>query len=122
MKLPMTVEWRQGRDRTLEQNGLQWMWAAEVAAQRGDVVAADVQAEWKLRHGVPILRGDSDAFRETYDKHLKPLPYAAKLKLMQDLDIGVTRLMGVKQMTRYLDTVQRECLEQGFRLTDPERG
>jgi hypothetical protein len=27
--------------------------------------------------------------------------------------------MSVKQMTRFLDTVQRECAEQGLRLTDP---
>jgi hypothetical protein len=28
--------------------------------------------------------------------------------------------MKVRQMVRYLDTVQRECLQQGIRLTDPD--
>jgi hypothetical protein len=28
--------------------------------------------------------------------------------------------MSVKQMTKFLDTVQRECAEQGIRLTDPD--
>jgi hypothetical protein len=28
--------------------------------------------------------------------------------------------MTVKQMVAYLDTIQRECAEQGIRLTDPD--
>lgn len=120
LKLPLTVEWVQGRDRTRDQNALQWLWASEVAQQLGDRDTADVQADWKLRHGVPILREDSPKFRESYDAMLKPLPYPAKLRVMRDLDFGVTRLMKVRQMVRYLDTIQRECLEMGLRLTDPD--
>lgn len=120
LKFPVTVEWRQGRDRSREQNSTQWLWAAEVASQMGDRDAADVQADWKLRHGVPILRENSPEFRETYDALLKPLPYEMKLKAMRNLDFGVTRLMNVKEMVRYLDAIQRECLENGLRLTDPD--
>ena len=120
LKLPLTVEWVQGAERTRDQNALQWLWASEVARQRGDVEAADVQAEWKLTIGVPIMREDSPEFRASYDTILKPLPYAAKLRVMRDLDFGVTRLMKVRQMVRYMDTVQRQCLEMGFKLTDPD--
>lgn len=28
--------------------------------------------------------------------------------------------MKVPQMVRYLDTIQRECAQQGIRLTDPD--
>lgn len=118
VRLPITVEWVQGADRSRDQNALQWLWAQEVASQMGDRTATEVQHEWKLRHGVPILREDSPEFREIYDTRIKPWPYAAKLDLMHF--IPVTSLMTVRQMVRYLDTVQRECLTQGLRLTDPD--
>ena len=62
VKLPVTVTWVQGADRSHEQNALMWIWAGEVAAQLGDREAADVQAEWKLTIGIPILRADDPGF------------------------------------------------------------
>lgn len=117
LKLPITVEWQQGRDRSLEQNHLQFLWANEAAQQFGDRTVGEVRADWKLRHGVPILRGDDAQFRQTYDEAIKPLPFERKLKAMEYFP--VTSLMKVRQMVQYLDTVQRECLENGLRLTDP---
>lgn len=115
---PFTVEWVQGRDRTRDQNALQWLWATEAAHQLGDRTAEEIRHEWKLRHGVPILREDSAEFRELYDKAIKPLPYHLKVKAMEI--VPVTSEMKVRQMVRYLDTIQRECLQQGIRLTDPD--
>lgn len=117
LKLPITVEWVQGRDRTKEQNRLQFLWAREAAEQRGDRTPEEQRNEWKLRFGVPILREDSPEFRETYDRLIKPLTYEQKLKAM-DL-ISVTSLLKVKQMVRYLDAIERECAEEGVVLTDP---
>lgn len=114
---PSTVEWRKGADRSLDQNALQWTWAMEAAEQRQDMTADEVQREWKLRHGVPILREDSESFRQTYDRMIKPLPYSEKLEAMRIIE--VSRIMGVRQMTRYLDSITRECAEQGIRLTIP---
>lgn len=118
MKLPITVEWVQGRDRSREQNRLQFLWAREAAEQRGDRTAEEQRSEWKLRFGVPIMREESPEFRDVYDRLIKPLPYPAKLKAM-DL-IAVTSLMKVKQMVRYLDAIERECAEEGVKLTDPD--
>lgn len=118
LKLPLTVEWTQGRARSKDQNALQWLWATEAANQLGDRTSDEVQQEWKLRYGVPILREGSEAFRASYDKHVKPLAYEDKIAFMAMLD--VTSAMKVRQMVRYLDTVQRECLQQGIRLTDPD--
>lgn len=118
LKLPITVEWVQGRDRTKDQNALQWLWATEAADQLGDRTAEEVRHDWKLRHGVPILREDSASFREIYDSAIKPLPY--ELKVASMAFIPVTSEMKVRQMVRYLDAVQRECLENGLRLTDPD--
>lgn len=118
LKWPQTLQWSAGADRSLEQNRLQFQWAREAAEQRGDMTADEVRCEWKLIYGVPILRAESEDFRSVYDEAIKPLPYALKLKAMRF--IPVTSEMTVKQMTAYLDTVQRECAEQGILLTDPE--
>ncbi len=117
LKLPVTVEWRQGRDRSLEQNRLAFLWAREAAEQRGDVTPDEVRLDWKLRHGVPIMREESPDFRAVYDKTIRPASYEDKVRLMAF--IPVSSLMTVPQMSRYLDTIQRECLEQGLRLTEP---
>lgn len=118
LKLPITVEWTLGRDRTLEQNRLQFLWAREAAEQYGDRTADEMRNEWKLRFGVPIMREDSPEFRELYDRAIKPLPYPLKIKAMSL--VSVTSEMKVRQMVRYLDAIQRECAENGVRLTDPE--
>lgn len=119
LKLPLTVTWVQGADRSHEQNALAWVWAGEAAAQLGDREAADQHAEWKLTIGIPILRGDDPDFRATYDATVRHLSYADKIKVMRDLDFPVTRLMKVRQMCRFLDQVERQCLEMGLKLTQP---
>ena len=118
LKLPITVEWVQGRDRTRDQNALQFLWATEAAYQLGDRTTTEVRNDWKLHHAVPILREESADFRAIYDRAIKPLPYEMKVRAM-DI-IPVTSLFKVKQMVRYLDRVQRECAEQGIVLTDPD--
>lgn len=117
-KLPITVSSIDGRDRTGQQNKLMWLWATEAAHQRGDVTPAEVQREWKLIHGVPILREDDEDFRETYRIAIKPLAYPQKLKAM-DL-VEVTSRMKVRQMVRFLDAVGQECAENGIVLTEPD--
>lgn len=119
LKLPITVHWVRGRDRSGEQNNLMWKWATEVAEQCGDRTPGEVQRDWKLRHGVPILRADDPEFRAFYDKALKRLTFEEKAAAMEY--VPVTRVMKVQQMRDLLDAVQRECLENGFRITDPER-
>jgi hypothetical protein len=117
-KLPITVTSVDGRDRTLEQNRLQFLWAREASDQRGDMTPDEVRCEWKLIFGIPILREQSPKFRDVYDTAIKPLPYAKKLKAMQF--IPVTSEMRVRQMVRFLDAVSRECAEQGIKLTEPD--
>lgn len=118
LKLPVTVEWTLGRDRSLDQNRLQFLWAREAADQLGDRTADEVRCDWKLRHGVPIMREASPEFRDIYDRLIKPLSYPQKAKAMQLIE--VTSLMKVPQMIRYLDAVQRECAENGIVLTEPD--
>lgn len=118
LKLPVTVSWVVGRDRSAEQNRLMWLWAQEAADQRGDMTRTEVQHEWKLRIGVPILRAEDSDFRATYDAAVKALPYEKKLALMAYMP--VTSEFKVPQMVAFLDAIERECAQQGIRLTDPE--
>lgn len=118
LKLPVTVEWVQGRDRTGEQNRTMWLWAAQAGQQIGET-PDEVQRRWKLHHGVPILREDSEDFRQFYDRSLKRLPYELKLEAMRF--VPVTSEFKVKQMIRFMDAIWKECGEQRIALTDPER-
>ena len=119
LKLPITVSWKQGMDRSLDQNALMWKWAGEFAEQMGDRTADETQRQWKLTIGVPILRSENDDFREFYDKGLRRLSYPEKLAAMQY--VPVTSIMTVPQMRKLMDAIQREAAEHGVRLTDPEK-
>ena len=118
-KWPITVAVAQGAKRTNSQNDLAQTWAREVAQQRGDDFE-DVRAEFKLRHGVPILRREHPEFKETYDRLLKPLDYEPKIKAVRDLDLSVTRMMTTKQQSEYMESIEREYRAQGFHLTSPD--
>ena len=117
-RLPFTVEWTQGRDRSLDQNRLQFLWAREAAEQRGDMTPDEVRCEWKLYHGVPILCEDSPEFRAFCRAALGPLNGEQRLKAMRF--VPVTSEFKVKQMVRYLDIIERECAERGIKLTQPD--
>lgn len=117
-KRPFTVEVTDGRDRSAEQNKLAFKWYKEIAEQSGEAVD-DVRARCKLEIGVPIMREASDKFRATYDRLIRPLDYADKLALIRDTDMPVTRLMGVGDMSRYMDAVFQRHAEFGIALTVP---
>ncbi len=119
-KLPLTVTWTQGAQRSHIQNRLAQRWFTDIATQLGDQTHEDVRAECKLRFGVPILRAENEAFRVSYDRVMKHLPYDQKLDAIKDFDLPVSRLMTVKQMTAFMDEMQKHCLAQGVHLTDPE--
>ena len=107
--------------RSTEQNRLQWLWLQE-AEQQGDQRAEEYRAEIKLRVGIPLLRAESDHFRERYDTTIKGLDYETKLNLMAEpFDFPVTRLMSVQQMTEYLERMRQYLTVQGIALTAPEQ-
>ena len=119
-KLPITVTWTQDAPRSTAQNRLAQRWFTDISTQLGDQTHDDVRAECKLRFGVPILRAENEAFRISYDRVIKDLPYENKLDAIKAFDLPVTRLMTAKQMTAFMDEMQRNWTAQGVRLTDPE--
>jgi hypothetical protein len=119
-KLPLTVSWSQGASRSGAQNRLAQQWFTDIARQLGDQTHEDVRAECKMMFGVPILRAENEAFRLSYDRTMKALPHDVKVEAIKAFDLPVTRLMTVKQMTAFIDEMQRYWPAQGVRLTDPE--
>jgi hypothetical protein len=122
-KIPFTIEIVKVNARSLAQNRLQHTWVREISQQWGDgqYTAEEVRGYCKLHFGIPILRNDSEAYRATYDKWVKPLSYEAKLAYMQvPFDFEVSRLFKTDQMTRYLDAIWKFAGEQGFVLTNPD--
>ena len=113
----LTVTVKPGEEaRSQKQNRLAFQWFKDAAGQ-GDQTPEQYRAECKLRMGVPILRRDSDEFREKYDSTLKALTYEQKITCMEFFP--VTSLMKTSQMTEFLEAVSHHFLNQGFTLTDP---
>lgn len=119
VRLPVTVTWSKGAARSLAANRLAQRWFTDISMQLGDQTHDEVRATCKLRFGVPILRSENEAFRVSYDRTMKALPYEAKVAAIMAFDLPVTRLMTVPQMTQFMDEMQRFWSGQGVRLTDP---
>ena len=117
-EIEVVVRKREKR-RSWEQNKLQRRWCKE-ASEQGDMTAEEYRGFCKLHYGVPILRRDSEEFREVYDRLIRPRDYAEKLELMQEpIDFQVTRLMTTAQKAEYLDAMYQHFTGLGFQLTDP---
>jgi hypothetical protein len=119
-KLPLTVTWAQGAARTDSQNRLAQRWFTDISTQLGDVTREEVRADCKVTFGVPILRAENEAFRQHWDGMFGALSYQKQREAVAVLDVPVTRHMTLKQMTEFMDAMQRHWSEMGIRLTDPE--
>jgi hypothetical protein len=121
-ELPCTVSMAKGAPRSIEQNKLQRKWMLELQEQ-GDQTAEEYRAYCKLHFGIPILRAESDEFKEKYDRLIRPLDYEVKLEYMKvPFDFPVTRIMTTKQTTTYLDNIYNFYSSNGLMLTVPDRG
>jgi len=119
-ELPMTVNIKKGKDRTVAQNKLQRMWMLEAESQ-GDQTAEEYRGYCKLHIGVPILRSQDDDFKAAYDAVIRPLTYEQKLKAMMiPLDFSVSRLMTTKQFSEYSKKIYEHFTSKGIKLTDPD--
>lgn len=119
MPLPFTASLTKGVSRSSEQNALQRKWLIE-AQEQGDQTAEEYRGFCKLHFGVPIMRSESDEFRDVYDRLIRPRSYDEKLELMMvPMDLPVTRIMTTKQKTAYLDMMFKHFSEIGICLTVP---
>ena len=108
--------------RTLDQNRLTFELYQAISKTLfgGDMEYA--RSDCKLRFGVPIMRRDSDSFRDVYDKVIRPHDHETKLKMMTILP--VTRLMDRSQLSEYVEMVKNEYAPKGVSfeyLEQPKR-
>lgn len=118
--MEVLVEISSGKARSLSANALSHVWYSDIAKVWHDS-AGYAKAYCKLHYGVLILRAESEAFRNLYDKGIKnTLSYPEKLEAMKILP--VTRLMDKDQMCRYLKAVQEgmAAAEMSVVLSTPE--
>lgn len=119
-KLPMVVSWEQGDSRSGQQNRLAQRWYSDISRQLGDVTHDEVRADCKVTFGVPILVAENDAFALSWAETFGRLEYEAVRDHVRVMDVPVTRLMTVRQMTAFMDAMQQYWSLAGVRLTDPE--
>lgn len=120
LKLPLTVSWSPGASMSRRQQRLSFRWYQDIANQTGDRTVEEVRADCKVTHGIPILSADDAAFRDGWQRGIGRFTFDGQREIVRLMQMPVTSLMSVKQMTAYLDAVQGEYLPQGIRLTDPE--
>jgi hypothetical protein len=105
--------------RTSEQNALIHKWFSEIATQKGDESMMDIKAYCNLTYGRPILIRDDAEWQAVFGYLFDALPHEKKIKAIRVLDVPFTRRMGVKQLSEYMDHMQRDYREAGFFLSDP---
>lgn len=76
---PFTLSLTDGKHRTSQQNRLQQKWMLEISQQLGDRTPEEARGYCKLHFGVPILRAENEAFRASYDKIIRQLPYTRQM-------------------------------------------
>lgn len=107
-----------GKKRSLSQNDISHAWYEQLARELREDDAEGWKCYCKLHHGVPLLRAEDEDFRATYDKAIRPLGYEQKLAVMKILP--VTSLMTKAQLSKYLESVQRDFQARGVWLQFPQ--
>jgi hypothetical protein len=120
MPWPFYVAVVKGQNRTEAQNNTIHKWFGEISAHRGDTTMHEVKAECNLIYGRPILLRDNPEWGAVFEYLFKALPHDKKLKAIRLLDVPFTRKMKVKQLTEYMEQMQRDALNEGVVLTDPD--
>lgn len=106
--------------RTAAQNRLIHRWFGDIARELVGQPPADIKAECNLTYGRPILARDDEEWNAAFGYIFDALNLPSKLKAIRVLDIPFTRRMTVKQLSEYMDQMQRDYAEIGISLTDPE--
>lgn len=116
---PMTLTWTKGANRTKQQNALVHKWFTEIATAIGSDKDS-VKAECNLRFGLSILEERFPDVVVSLSQTLKPLNEEGKIDWMNKVEPAVTSRMNVKELTQYMQGMQKHFGEAGIYLTDPE--
>ncbi len=118
---PQILEAKEVRkNRSLSQNAIAAVWYNQIDKQINYPVG-QTKCECKLFFGVPILRAEDESFMDRYDRLIKNR-YTQEEKLEMMRILPVTSLMSVKQMTRYMESIQHYYAEQYHIVLDSIEG
>lgn len=115
---PFTISVMKGKGRSLDQNALLHKWCGEIARQGEQDDMLGVKADCNIRWGIPILRRDDEAYDRWID-YLSLTHEQTVFAIRKGL-LPCTRLMTKAQLSEYMNAMQAEYLQQGFKLTDPD--
>jgi hypothetical protein len=117
---PFRVIITKALDRTGQQNKTVHKWFGEIAAHRKDMTMLEVKAECNLTYGRPIKDRDDPDWKAVFGYLFDRLNHEKKLLAIRTLDVPFTRDMNTKQLSEYMDQMQRDYLAQGVSLTIPK--
>lgn len=120
----LTLSWRRGKNRTLDQNAL-WFGMYQRIEQMTEIGdALEARRYCKLHHGVRILLRDSPEYREQWDRLFRAMTYEQKLELMGDHPLlgpdglPVTSLFDRKQGIEYTERIAADFGGKGVVFDD----
>ena len=114
----LRIKWSYGKTRSLPQNAISHEWYEQIHRELREHTVLQVKAFCKLHYGVPILRAECPEFREAYDSRIRTgFTYEQKLILMESFP--VTSLMDKKQLSQYLEAMQKGYSDRGVILEFP---
>jgi len=119
----LTVSWRPGVDRSIEQNNL-WGAMYKRIMQTLGWEFKHARAHCKLYCGIPILKRDCDGFAKSFDAIFGNLGEEACLKLMSPNKLfptdgfPVTRHFGTRQGVEYTDDIVRHFIDNDVNFAD----
>lgn len=106
------------KKRSLPQNDISHVWYTELARQ-GDMTYREYRNYCKLEFGMAIMLVGHEKQRDIWHKAMTALTFEERCESMTN--INVTSTFNKKQMTQYLDEVQRHFTQERFILTSREK-
>lgn len=116
-KKPYCIKIQEQREKRSDaQNRLSHIWYREISKQGQEYTPSGVLALCKYQFGLPIMRSDHTYMKYWNLARMDELNHEALITMLEVYPM--TRLMDAKQMTEYLDTLQK-VMSRKYQLTDP---
>lgn len=119
LPLPFTVTVKEGEViRGLSANALLHKWYGEISKHRGDMSAADVKGECHQRWALNIRLRDAQ-FAWIWERTGALMDAEKQRKFLASGQLAVSKAMTPKELTEYMDEIEREFAPT-VALTQPE--
>lgn len=119
LKLPLTVSWVQGEDRTRAQNSLLHQWFGQVAAHYGDRTMTDVKGDCHVEYGLAIRLRDP-VFAWVWARTGAHLTPEEQRRFFAKKGLPMSSVMKLPELNEYMTAMSKDYRAEGVYLTDPE--